>query len=416
MATPEQLLAEDLLLADAAEVEDEKNEVITISDTQSNLEPQDLLLPYDELDENDKVNNVADVTMVEPIQSSPVKKPNFTGSQEPIECYIHCVSPMRISGTTTYFNYDIQTNADVRKGVCFATEKKEAIDTISKQHSPVKISKYTLSKKYGRDDVVINKKTIITPIPPTFAYKDIENITSISALAQVAPDQLVAIKGYLSQISNTKTIVLRGNPVKKQEGYIVDPTGNIKIVLWGTHTDTIAECSTYYFDKVRVKVSNQERYLNTPKCEEECTIKMVAPFDEQLSSLPEKVSAVVELTANIVGVTDVMKYYSCFSCSKKVTTKGKVAFCNTCKMTLKLSSCSVQWFLKLLVEDPGKPDHKKRLLVYNDMVYKIASICGFDLLQAEENEMVEGILDFDLVMLSYDTQNNKLVAIDKLEI
>ena len=65
-----------------------------------------------------------------------------------------------------------------------------------------------------------------------FAYVSQDNQMKINSLRQVAPEQLVCIKGTIVQLSSSKTVVLQSSPVKKQEGYIADPTGYIKVILW----------------------------------------------------------------------------------------------------------------------------------------------------------------------------------------
>ena len=49
--------------------------------------------------------------------------------------------------------------------------------------------------------------------------------------------------------------------VPKQEGHITDPSGHIKIILWGRHADTLQEGYTYFFNKVRIKVNQGQKYL-----------------------------------------------------------------------------------------------------------------------------------------------------------
>ena len=122
-----------------------------------------------------------------------------------LQCYIHAVSPIKQSGPLKYFNCDLQTQNNVVKAVCFSVEKREKLDTFAQQHSPVKIKKNNRSKKYGREDGVIDKTTVITPSTTTaFPYKRLDNITSISSLSQVAPEQLVAIKGHFHNYQASK--------------------------------------------------------------------------------------------------------------------------------------------------------------------------------------------------------------------
>lgn len=178
---------------------------------------------------------------------------------------MHNVSPVKKSGPTSYFNCHLQTDKDLIGSVCFATEKKETLDAMAAQRSPVKISNFNISNKYGRHDIVINRNTHITSTTTDFPYKAQDDVTSIASLSKVAPQQLVAIKGKITHLSATKTIVIQDSPVKKQEGYIVDPSGYIKIIFWGEHVDSVTPQSTYFFSNLRMKVSQNQRYLNTAK-------------------------------------------------------------------------------------------------------------------------------------------------------
>ena len=53
-------------------------------------------------------------------------------------------------------------------------------------------------------------------------------------------------------------ILMQDSPVKKQAGYIVDPSGYIKIIFWGEHVDSVTPQSTYFFSNLRMKVSQNE--------------------------------------------------------------------------------------------------------------------------------------------------------------
>ena len=90
-----------------------------------------------------------------------------------------------------------------------------------------------------------------------------ENI-SVSTLSQVAGEQLVCVKGEVRQLSATKTVVFDKASVKKQH-FIVDPSGSIKLVLYGKHTDTVEEGKVYQFKKVRVKATKMRDMLTPPK-------------------------------------------------------------------------------------------------------------------------------------------------------
>ena len=181
----------------------------------------------------------------------------------------------------------------------------------------------------------------------------------------------------------------------------------------GNHTDSLNEGATYLFNKVRVKVMNEEKYLNTPKNEDECTISLVANFDENLKPV-QNISAAKQITANIIGVTKINNYLCCCSCNESVSIKGKIACCTNCGMFMKISSCNHQWFLKLYIQDSTKPDTKFRLAVFHNEVKKLFLMCNIDTSASEE--VLEKLLDLELVKILYDTQSNKLIDIENVNI
>ena len=331
-----------------------------------------------------------------------------------IHCYIHSVSPVKKSGGSNFINCDIQTPSAVVRGVCFAVDKKQTLDALAHQKSHTKISNYSISTKYGSKDIVMNKQTILTPLTTaTFDYKTLNNANSIATLWQVAPEQLVTIKGKVTQLSATKTVILQTAPVKNQPCYLIDPSGFMKLILWGSHTDTIEQNQTYVFNNIRVKVTKDERYLNTPKSEQQCTITEAAPFVEALPVV-DVVSSTIETTAQILGVTNVTKNQCC-SCYKKIVMKWKLAFCENCKMSQKSSRCNTQWYLRIYVEVNADPQKKLRLSVFNDAVKKLQNLCKLVEMPSEES-LIESILELDTLMITYDCQTNKLIDVELLDI
>ena len=328
---------------------------------------------------------------------------------------MHNVSPVKKSGPTSYFNCHLQTEKDLIGSVCFATEKKETLDAMAAQRSPVKISNFNISNKYGRSDVVINRNTTITSTTADFPYKAQDDVTSIASLSKVAPQQLVSIKGKISHLSATKTIVIQDSPVKKQEGYIVDPSGYIKVIFWGEHVHSVTPQSTYFFNNLRMKVSQNQRYLNTPKQDNLYTIKDAEPFKQTLPEVSD-ISTTTETIGEILGISSVTKYNCCCSCSKKVTIKGKIAVCDNCKVTQKATSCSVKWTLKIHIQNSKQPLQKLQLQVYQEAVPKLFSICHLIANETTEEEITEAVLNLDTVKVCFDTQTRKLVDIEKIAI
>ena len=129
------------------------------------------------------------------------------------------------------------------------------------------------------------------------------------------------------------------------------PRGYVKIVFWGKNTDKQEERQKYIVNKIRVRENYGQKYVNTPKRDEECSIDITEPFEDTLTNV-EEVSTTEDITALILDInTDVSKVNTC--CQKKVTVKGKVASCKNCKKSQKTCLCPVHWFSKPFCSETG---------------------------------------------------------------
>ena len=89
----------------------------------------------------------------------------------------------------------------------------------------------------------------------------------------------------------------------------------------------VQQGSTYFFNKVRLKVTQDQKY-NNPKQESEYTTEHAEPFTEPLLVFKE-ISISKEITGNIIAINNINKYSSCCTSAKKVTITDKIAFCDT---------------------------------------------------------------------------------------
>ena len=63
-----------------------------------------------------------------------------------------------------------------------------------------------------------------------------------------------------------------------------------------------------------------------------------------------------------------------------------------------------------------KPDNKIRFSVFSEVFNKLMDICQINLSITTDDWILENVLELDLLRLSYDTQNNKLINIDVIHI
>ena len=177
--------------------------------------------------------------------------------------------------------------------------------------------------------------------------------------------------------------------------------------------DAVHDGCTYCFDKVRVKVAKGERYLNTPKSEDLCTIKECEPFTVELPPV-DNVPSSVTMVGEIVGIYFIERYLACKTCSKKIENDDDdLAFCERCKVTMKSTRCPSHCLMKLSIEstDSSTPF---RLILYHDAVSKILQLHDIEP-NIDPKEFSKKLLSMDPMLFSYNNHNSTVFDVEKVD-
>lgn len=293
----------------------------------------------------------------------------------------------------------------------------------SKKQNPVKVSKYT--KSNGRD-IVFNQYTKVIPVESAdinFEHSAKLLVTgianSIASLTEVAAEQVISVKAEVSEISGVKIVhTQHQGTLKKQEVLIRDTTSSIKVILWETNVEKLEKNKTYLLKNLKVKVSNKERYLNTPKGEEFIATE-TTPFKKPLVQVQQGLFDMVSSTISgkIIGIQQTTNTRSCISCKKQVLPcpdDDDLGECQSCKLVQMLTACGTQWYLRLLVQSSTNQAERKRLSFYNQEVQQLMDVLNItlNLDTATERDMVKTILKANqTVEITFDTFTGKVTAI-----
>eukprot|EP00794_Sanderia_malayensis_P010507 gene10507-11611_t len=293
---------------------------------------------------------------------------NAATTKAEITGFIQKVFPTQKSGNFTYYNTNIQTEQDIIK------------------------------VKSGRSNYIIDDEAHIAECSSSigFAYKqplDTSDTLQISTLSNVALEELVTLKGCIKKLSAVKKIHTQRGPLNKQEGYLVDPSGYIKIVFWEDQVLTVQEGNTYYLTQLRVKKMNNELYVNTAKSGS--TIEEVPAYEEPLPEINDIDSLTsITISAEIMGVISINNYKSCYICSRRVTLHDSTAYCQSCKMSVKTRKCTLDWYAKLCFQDV-LTKNIVQLALFSDLCQQLASLCSADLDVITPATFTEAILQLD---------------------
>ena len=154
-----------------------------------------------------------------------------------------------------------------------STQKYTEIKTLEKTKSPEKIS-FAMSNIITTNDV-----------------------TKIASLMQVTAEQIITHKAEVTHVASVKHIISQHHgQLQKQEIILRDPTGTIKLVLWEQYVNSLVVNHTYVLENLKLKVYNDERYLNTPK-DQEFTAKEIEPFQQPLPEAEHVIDPLLIISA-----------------------------------------------------------------------------------------------------------------------
>lgn len=316
----------------------------------------------------------------------------------------------------------LQTETEFQRAVCFSPEKRPMLHTLQQTKSPVKITKFRTSDNYSKD-IVIDKKTVISPIPKddSFTYKETEqdSVVSIASLQEAAPEQLVSVKAKVINIQSSKVLATSSfGPLKKQECTIVDLSKSIQLILWQQNVEMLELNHTYLFKALRLKQGpSGDKYLNTPRGGE-FSYEEVDPFISPLAKVEDiPTLTTLRMEASIVGVQQISKYLTCVKCGKKAESNPGTSFAickNTkCNLKQKETSCKSHWFAKVVFGNTQKPSDTVTLSVFNQQMGQLLTHSQEKVNKdkATPNELTDAIVSLPQVNITYDAINNKLVEV-----
>ncbi|RMX45678.1 hypothetical protein pdam_00023853 [Pocillopora damicornis] len=226
--------------------------------------------------------------------------------------YISNMTPMMTSGSKKYFNCHINTKKIRRKG--------QSASHLKREKSPVKISKFKINWNSPRKDIVINQDTnnSQTTLSDENAFAPVtvptDSITSLDSLTNAVPEQPITIKTKVFNLTQPKKIITcNKTKLIKQDGTLVEPTGQINVVLWQNQVDSIQEGQTYIFKHIKEKDNpyDTSNYSATVTPEHEDALP-------EVNVLPNMIN---QIDAVICEVEKMSFFKACFSCNSKIIEK-----------------------------------------------------------------------------------------------
>ena len=349
----------------------------------------------------------------------------FFSIADQLICYIHKVSPIKTGNKANYFNCELQTGVGRVRGICFAPEKRPALENYETEKSPVKIKRARVNDKYGPLDIVLDRKTMITPVTNKLNFDfeaplDQTQILPLLQLTQIMPGQLVSFQCKVQQVGSKDSVQLSdGTTTDRQEAIIVDATASTKFLMWGNAVGMMEKDKSYSVTKARLRKDQQAHfYVNTAKSGE-TTITLIDDLGGILAEIDTAPMLTIrEIEATIIGISNIHPILNCSHCGKtaKLMKNIKFAECenSACGLNQLASSCTKNWFFKLAFTNHEHPSEKLHLAVFHNMLPKLSVICNQNLQLVDKDSLMECILAIGSLRVTFDNIARKVINFQKL--
>ncbi len=340
--------------------------------------------------------------------SAPTSSNEFVG-------YIHNVSAVY---NEKFFQCQLQgTEESVTRAVCFSPRKRKIFAEFMEKKSPVKIKRFNVDTNANTSDLLMGDSVIVEHYPHLdFQRSEIQSSTTLLSVKSVQIGQHVTVKAKVTNKSKEQ----KAGDLTLVNCTLLDPTASIRMVLWENFIGQVENNRTYMFHNVMVRKDkyNDTIYLSTAKSGTE--IKLTEDFTEILAvPLTQDTTQFVSTTieGEILGITSINSYFSCFKCNKKLEQSTVAAYiqCNNCHLKQKLKPTSQHWYAQVLVQ---YSDNKKiTLTLFEEPIKQILAIQNKESLLStiSEEMLTDSLLNLPTVNFTYNTTSKVVLKIAKKE-
>ncbi|KAK3741664.1 hypothetical protein QZH41_005087 [Actinostola sp. cb2023] len=321
-----------------------------------------------------------------------------------------------------YFDLQLQTQQDSFRAVCYSPDKHKNFKAKAETSLPIKIMNYQKRKNKwnSEDEIHITKRTrLADPLEneSNFDLKD-QNakfedkmFSDVATTTGTKVPQLINIQGRITFQGSIETLMSKGKTLRKQEAFLTDGTGTIRLVLWEHDIEKIITGDSYQLMKVRVRLYNATYItLNKQSLILPTHLTIDKPDDDDLKAQHQLKT--VNLPAE--GVQGVTRYLSCNSCRSKIAEEQekKVVKCAQCGLSQLKNKCSTRLFTKAIFAGEGD---SISLVLFDDMLKTLFEFNRHDNIQSfeelDENAIEELLLEAEATVV-YNSKNN-IVAIKR---
>ena len=250
-----------------------------------------------------------------------------------------------------YFNFSIQNDDTLHRGVCFSPEKYRLFNNIinDSSHSGIEIKSFRSND--NNNDIIVNDFSSVKKTELNFERKTLQSkiFTTEQVINECAIYDIVDITGLVYNLQTETEHAKDGKPLRIRKGMIKDETGSIEIVLFSSSVDEVSNSTSYDFKRMRVQQFMNDRILKSTETVKISKNDDVAIFvtDEELRAFSYEKTVKAKVVST--DLKTLAQTYSCPVCSAPVSIKNSVAWCEKCDNASSQSHCKSKADVKMVI-------------------------------------------------------------------
>ena len=175
----------------------------------------------------------------------------------PVFGYLSELFPVKVSKykKRRYFNFLIENDDTLHRGVCFSPEKHQLFNDImnDSSHSGTEIKRFCSSD--NNNDIIVNDLSSVKKTELNFERKTLQSkiFTIEQVIDECAIYDIFDVTGVIYNLQTEAEYEKDGKPLHIRKGMIKDETGSIETVLFSSLEDEVSNNPLYDFTKMRVQ-------------------------------------------------------------------------------------------------------------------------------------------------------------------
>ena len=261
-----------------------------------------------------------------------------------------------------YFSFTIQEKEKTIKALCFAPRKHKAnVETNAESGTPCKLTKFTCHAT-EKDVIWVNAATQINHALeakvdfPCDTDNEETPVVTTKDLEDIQVYQSVTVRGMVLFGERRAEPVPTKTNLIKREGSFVDEFGNIPITIWNEQIDNTEE-GFYEIQNIRLRQFKGEKYLSsaTDTVFNKLTENLPVISEQQIKHAKDELKT-NEITCDNIQSVDIMMFYNCVTCSKKVQFQqnSQMLRCMNCQSRFLIKNSTKTTTARVLVKEGDK--------------------------------------------------------------